>query len=221
MLNAIDKRLLQEAADLHDIPQGAYNIRKNGEGISRNTTANIDIVTKQDKPGIDIIIKPKTKGESVHIPVILSKEGLNDTVYNTFEVGEDSDVVIVAGCGIHNSGSEKSQHDGVHEFFVRKGAHIKYVEKHYGEGDGTGERVLNPKTIIEAHYASSFGGATLMWLVDHIMAYLMEGGEFFEISSVASLLGVNVVLLGLLLWIIVLLVKDPKGVFTSFLKRIN
>ena len=149
MLNAIDKKLLEEVADLHDIPQGAYNIRKNGEGISRNTTANIDIVTKQDKPGIDIIIKPNTKNESVHIPVILSKEGLNDTVYNTFEVGEDSDVVIVAGCGIHNSGSEKSQHDGIHEFFVRKGAHMKYVEKHYGEGNGSGERVLNPKTIIE------------------------------------------------------------------------
>ena len=149
MLNAVDKKLLEEVADLHSVPQGAYNIRKNGEGISRNTTANIDIVTKQDKPGINIIIKPKTRGESVHIPVILSKEGLHDTVYNTFEVGEDSDVVIVAGCGIHNSGSKKAQHDGIHEFFVRKGAHMKYVEKHYGEGDGTGERVLNPKTIIE------------------------------------------------------------------------
>lgn len=149
MLNAVDKKLLEAVADLHEVPQGAYNIRKNGEGISRNTTANIDIVTKQDKPGINIIIKPKTKGENVHIPVILSKEGLNDTVYNTFEVGEDSDVVIVAGCGIHNSGSKKAQHDGIHEFFVRKGAHMKYVEKHYGEGDGTGERVLNPKTIIE------------------------------------------------------------------------
>lgn len=148
MLNAVDKKLLEEVADLHDTPQGAYNIRKNGEGISRNTTANIDIVTKQDKPGINIIIKPNTKGESVHIPVILSKAGMNDIVYNTFEVGEDSDVVIVAGCGIHNSGNEKAQHDGIHEFFVRKGAHMKYVEKHYGEGEGTGERILNPKTII-------------------------------------------------------------------------
>jgi len=149
ILNAVDKKLLEEVADLNDVPQGAYNIRKNGEGISRNTTANIDIVTKQDKQGINVIIKPNTKGESVHIPVILSKEGMNDTVYNTFEVGENSDVVIIAGCGIHNSGSKKSQHDGIHEFFVRKGAHIKYVEKHYGEGNGNGERVLNPKTIIE------------------------------------------------------------------------
>jgi ABC-type transport system involved in Fe-S cluster assembly, permease component len=149
MLTAIDKKLLQEVADLHDIPKGAYNIRKNGAGESRSTTANIDIITKKDKPGIDVIIKPGTKGESVHIPVIISAEGLNDLVYNTFEIGEDSDVLIVAGCGIHNSGSEKSQHDGTHEFFVRKGAKMKYVEKHYGEGDGTGDRVLNPKTIIE------------------------------------------------------------------------
>lgn len=149
MLSAIDKKLLKEVADLHDIPQGAYNIRKNGEGISRRTTANIDIVTKQNKPGIDVIIKPGTKGESVHIPVLLSQEGLSDLVYNTFEIGQDSDVVIVAGCGIHNGGSKKAQHDGIHEFFVRKGARMKYVEKHYGEGNGTGEKVLNPKTVIE------------------------------------------------------------------------
>jgi len=148
MLNAIDKKILAEVADLHEIPHGAYNIRKNGEKAGRNTTANIDIITKQDKPGIDIIVKPGTKGESVHIPVILS-EGMDDLVYNTFEIGADSDVLIVAGCGIHNPGSEKAQHDGVHEFFVRKGAKMKYVEKHYGEGDGSGERILNPKTIIE------------------------------------------------------------------------
>ncbi|NBJ14587.1 MAG: SufD family Fe-S cluster assembly protein [Dehalobacter sp. 4CP] len=148
MLNAIDKKILAEVADLHEIPHGAYNIRKNGEKAGRNTTANIDIITKQDKPGIDIIVKPGTKGESVHIPVILS-EGMDDLVYNTFEIGVDSDVLIVAGCGIHNPGSKKAQHDGVHEFFVRKGAKMKYVEKHYGEGDGSGERILNPKTIIE------------------------------------------------------------------------
>ncbi|MFA6808655.1 MAG: SufD family Fe-S cluster assembly protein [Eubacteriales bacterium] len=148
MLSAIDKKILEEVADLHEVPQGAYNIRRNGEGAGRNTTANIDIVTKKDKPGIDVIIKPGTKGESVHIPVILS-EGMDDMVYNTFEIGSDSDVIIVAGCGIHNSSSKKAQHDGIHEFFVRKGAKMKYVEKHYGEGDGSGERILNPKTIIE------------------------------------------------------------------------
>jgi len=149
MLSAVDKKLLEEIADLHGTPHGAYNIRKNGEGESRNTTSNIDIITKKDKPGIDVVIKPGTKGESVHIPVIVSLEGFKDVVYNTFEVGEGSDVVIVAGCGIHNSGSADAQHDGVHEFFVRKNAHMKYVEKHYGEGDGSGERILNPKTVIE------------------------------------------------------------------------
>jgi Fe-S cluster assembly scaffold protein SufB len=148
VLNATDRKLLLEIADLHSIPQGAFNIRKDGQGVARNTTANIDIVTKEDKPGIDVLIRPGTKGESVHIPVILS-QGLSDLVYNTFEVGEEADVLIVAGCGIHNPGSRKAQHDGIHEFFVRKGAKMKYVEKHYGEGKGSGERVLNPKTIIE------------------------------------------------------------------------
>ncbi|AET66470.1 ABC-type transport system involved in Fe-S cluster assembly, permease component [Desulfosporosinus orientis DSM 765] len=149
MLNALDKLMLEKVADLHEIPQGAFNIRKNGAGVQRNTTANIDIVTKTDGSGIDVIIKPYTKGESVHIPVIVTEENINDVVYNTFEVGEYSDVLIVAGCGIHNSGHRKSQHDGIHTFYVRKGAKLKYVEKHYGQGDGSGERVLNPKTIIE------------------------------------------------------------------------
>ena len=160
MLNSIDKKLLREVADLHEIPQGAYNIRKNGEKLSRNTTENIDIITKEDKPGIDIIIKPGTKNESVHIPVILS-EIMDDVVYNTFEIGENSDVTIVAGCGIHNSTSENSGHDGVHEFFIRKSAKMKYVEKHYGDGEGTGKRTLNPTTIIEIEE----GGAAELELV--------------------------------------------------------
>ena len=147
-LNVIDKKILEEVADLHGTPKGAYNIRKNGEGAGRNTTANIDIQTKKDKPGIDIIIKPGTINESVHIPVILS-EGLDDMVYNTFEIGAGSDVTIVAGCGIHNESGKKAQHDGIHTFFIRKGAKMKYIEKHYGEGNGTGERILNPQTIIE------------------------------------------------------------------------
>lgn len=149
MLNALDKMMLEKVADLHDVPQGAYNIRKNGEGVARNTTANIDIVPKKDKPGIDVIVKPNTRGESVHIPVILTSGGFEDIVYNTFEIGESSDVFIVAGCGIHNPGGEKAEHDGVHEFYVRKGSRIKYVEKHYGQGEGEGKKVLNPKTIIE------------------------------------------------------------------------
>lgn len=148
MLDNIQKQILSEVADLHSIPSGAYNIRANGKSEARNTTANIDIVTKEDGSGIDIKIKPNTKNESVHIPVVLSQSGIKETVYNDFYIGEGSDVVIVAGCGIHNGGDEASQHDGIHRFFVGKGAKIKYVEKHYGEGSGKGQRILNPVTEI-------------------------------------------------------------------------
>ncbi len=148
MLSALDKLMLEQIADLHGIPQGAYNIRRNGEGAGRATTVNIDITSKTDRAGIDITVKPHTKNESVHIPVIVTNAGLTDVVYNTFEIGEGADVLIVAGCGIHNSGKDKAQHDGIHEFFVRRGAHIRYVEKHYGQGDGSGDKVLNPKTIL-------------------------------------------------------------------------
>ena len=147
-LDEIQMRILQEVADLHTVPEGAYNIRSNGALAGRNTTANIDIVSKPDGSGIDIHIKPGTKNESVHIPVVLSQSGLKDLVYNDFFVGEGADVVIVAGCGIHNCGNQDSQHDGVHRFFVEKNAKVKYVEKHYGEGDGTGKRILNPVTEV-------------------------------------------------------------------------
>ena len=147
-MDKIQKDLLKAIADIEEVPMGAYNIRENGKGISRNTTANIDIVTKTDKPGIDIIVKANTKNESVHIPVILTQGGFNDVVYNDFYIGENADVVIVAGCGIHNSTCETAQHDGIHSFHLSKGAKVKYVEKHYGEGEGTGERILNPQTII-------------------------------------------------------------------------
>ncbi|MDD2400664.1 MAG: SufD family Fe-S cluster assembly protein [Clostridia bacterium] len=149
MNNLLDDNLIAQVADLHGIPQGAYNIRKNGVGIGRRSTANIEIKQKLDKPGIDIIVKPGTRGESVHIPVIITAEGLEDMVYNTFYIGENSDVLIVAGCGIHNDGNKKSQHDGIHDFIVGKGARVRYVEKHYGEGEGTGERILNPQTLLE------------------------------------------------------------------------
>ncbi|MEG0019106.1 MAG: SufD family Fe-S cluster assembly protein [Oscillospiraceae bacterium] len=148
-LNSVEKDLLEKVADLHDIPQGAYNIRANGDSAGRNTTANIDIITKTDFPGIDIIIKPNTKNESVHIPVIISKTGHSELVYNDFYIGENSDVTIVAGCGIHNTGDKESRHDGIHSFFVGKNARVKYVEKHYGDGDGTGTRVMNPTTIVD------------------------------------------------------------------------
>lgn len=148
-MDTIQKTLLEEISGLHEMPAGAYNIRANGKLDSRKTTEHIDIVTKTDKPGIDIIIKPGTKNESVHIPVVLTQTGLTDLVYNDFYIGEDCDVTIVAGCGIHNGGARKSQHDGIHSFYVGKNAKLKYVEKHYGEGEGTGERILNPETIVE------------------------------------------------------------------------
>lgn len=148
-INSIQKNLLKEIAGLEKVPEGAYNLRSNGKLAARNTTANIDIVSKTDKPGIDIIIKPNTVGERVDIPVILTETGLNDLVYNDFYIGDNADVLIVAGCGIHNAGGLKSEHDGIHAFHVGKHAHIKYVEKHYGEGDGNGERVLNPTTVVD------------------------------------------------------------------------
>lgn len=148
-MDQIQKTLLEEIADLHEVPAGAYNIRANGEMAGRNTTANIDIVTKEDKQGIDIIIKSGTKNESVHIPVVLSQSGIEEMVYNDFHIGDDCDVTIVAGCGIHNGGDKKSQHDGIHSFFIGKNSKVKYMEKHYGQGDGSGERIMNPQTIIE------------------------------------------------------------------------
>ena len=147
-MDAIQKGLLEKVAGLHEIPEGAYNIRSNGGLGGRNTTANIDIVTKTDKPGIDIIIKPNTKKESVHIPVVISESGLKDMVYNDFFIGENADVTIIAGCGIHNCGDQDSAHDGIHTFHVGKNAKIKYVERHYGEGDGTGARIMNPETVV-------------------------------------------------------------------------
>lgn len=156
MVDEIQKRMLAEVADLHDVPAGAYNIRANGQMAGRSTTANIDIVTKEDgKSGIDIRIKPGTRHESVHIPVVLSQSGLKEMVYNDFYIGEDSDVVIVAGCGIHNSGASDSEHDGIHRFYVGKNAKVKYVEKHYGAGDGSGKRILNPGTEVYMEEGSS------------------------------------------------------------------
>ena len=148
-MNEMDLNLLRAIADIEKVPQGAYNLRKNGQLDERHNTANIQIETKADgKPGIDIHIQPGTKNESLHIPVILTQSGLKEMVYNDFYVGEDCDVTIVAGCGIHNSGCETSQHDGIHTFHVGKNARVRYIEKHYGEGEGTGERILNPQTEV-------------------------------------------------------------------------
>ena len=147
-MNQVDIQLLREIADLERTPQGAYNIRKNGQLEGRSNSANITIESKSDKPGIDIHIAPGTKHESVHIPVIVTQTGLKDLVYNDFYIGENCDVDIVAGCGIHNSGCETAEHDGVHTFYVGKNSRVRYVEKHYGEGEGTGKRILNPQTVV-------------------------------------------------------------------------
>ena len=148
-MDAIQKNLLEQVADLHVVPEGAYNIRVNGKSEARSSSANIDIVSKPDKDGIDIIIKPGTKNESVHIPVVLSMSGLQETVYNDFFVGEDCDVTIVAGCGIHNCGVQNAEHSGIHSFHLGKNARVRYVERHYGEGDGSGENIMNPTTLID------------------------------------------------------------------------
>lgn len=147
-MNDTEKQLLKIIADMEGTPDGAYNIRANGALASRATTDNVDIRTKTDKPGIDIIIKPETKGETVHIPVIIDASGLNDLVYNDFYIGDNADVTIMAGCGIHNCGDQESKHDGIHTFYVGKGARVKYIERHYGEGDGTGGKNMNPSTVI-------------------------------------------------------------------------
>lgn len=148
MINDTEKQLLKIIADMEGEPEGAFNIRANGKLADRKTTENIDIRTKTDKPGIDIIIKPGTVGETVHIPVVIDATGLDDLVYNDFIIGENSDVTIVAGCGIHNCGDKKSSHDGVHTFFVGKNSKVKYIERHFGEGEGKGTRIMNPTTVV-------------------------------------------------------------------------
>ena len=147
-MDKIDLNLLYQIADLTDVPQGAYNIRKNGALSGRNNTSHIEIANKDDKTGIDIRIAPGTRGESVHIPVLITQSGLEETVYNDFFIGEGCDVDIIAGCGIHNDGHQRSQHDGIHTFHVGRGSKVRYSEKHYGDGKGTGERIMNPQTII-------------------------------------------------------------------------
>ena len=148
-LDSIQQNLLAQVADIHEIPEGAFSLRVNGEMFGSRSSENIEIVKKTDKPGIDIYIKPGTKKESLHIPVLLAKTGISELVYNDFHIGADCDVTIVAGCGIHNGGSEKSEHSGIHAFFVGENARVRYIEKHYGEGDGNGQNVMNPTTVVE------------------------------------------------------------------------
>ncbi len=147
-MDTIQLELLKQVADLHSVPEGAYSLRINGQLHGKNSSEHITIESKTDVSGIDIFIAPGTKNESLHIPVILSEAGIREVVYNDFHIGEGCDITIVAGCGIHNGGDTASEHSGIHRFFVGKGAHVKYVEKHYGSGDGTGERIMNPTTEV-------------------------------------------------------------------------
>lgn len=155
LLNNVDEGLLKEISDLEQIKKGAFNIRKNGKGIERKVTENINIVTKTDKSGIDIHVKENTKFELVHIPVIITESGLNDLVYNDFYIGKNANVIIIAGCGIHNDHHKDSRHDGIHRFFLEEGAKVKYIEKHYGEGKGEGKKILNPVTEVYLKKGSS------------------------------------------------------------------
>ena len=147
-MESVAKDLLKIIADIDEEPKGAFNIRENGKGTKRQTTDNVNIATKEDMEGIDIFVKENTKEEFIHIPVVITKSGIKDTVYNDFYIGKNAEVTIVAGCGIHTHCAEISQHDGIHTFHLEEGAKVKYTEKHYGQGDGIGNRILNPKTII-------------------------------------------------------------------------
>ena len=147
-MNNVDKELLKEIDNLEESPKGAYNIRKNGQSVERQITENVNIVNKEDKSGINIYVKENTKYEFIHIPVIITESGLNDVVYNDFYIGKNADITIIAGCGIHNDHHKDSQHDGIHRFFLEEGAKVKDIEKHYGEGEGTGKKILNPVTEV-------------------------------------------------------------------------
>ncbi len=156
-MEKIDADLLLKIADLHSVPQGAYNIRKNGKLVGRKNIDGIDISTKEDKPGIDIHVSSNVKGESIHIPVIVTESDITDVVYNDFFIEKGAEVLIVAGCGLHNDGDIANSHEGVHEFWIGEGAIVRYVEKHYGEGNIDTDKDLNPTTIIHlapnAHFS--------------------------------------------------------------------
>lgn len=160
-INQTDSELLEQIADMHGIPQGSFNIRKNGQSIARNSDSDIEIISKTDKSGIDIIVKPGVKNKSVHIPVIITVGNLSDLVYNDFYIGKGADVLIVAGCGIHNETNQKSQHDGIHTFHLEEDCKVKYVEKHLGVGIGSGEKVLNPTTEVYMKSGSEFEMETI------------------------------------------------------------
>ncbi|MBR6504910.1 MAG: SufD family Fe-S cluster assembly protein [Clostridia bacterium] len=159
-MKKVDSDLLYKITETEKF-EGAYNIRKNGQGIERKVTENVNIVTKEELSGIDIFVKENTKFEMIHIPVIITESGLEDVVYNDFYIGKNANVLIIAGCGIHNDAHSDSMHNGIHRFFLEEGAKVKYIEKHYGEGDGTGKRILNPITEMHLKKGSTLEMDTL------------------------------------------------------------
>ncbi len=145
-LDKISKNLLEKIANLHEIPDGAVSFRKNGKGEFVRSTTNIEILRKQDGSGIDIVVHSSCNHEACHIPVVVSENGIFDTVYNDFYIEDNADVVIVAGCGIHST--EEAGHNGIHTFHVGKHTNITYVENHLALGVGK-NKILNPITIIK------------------------------------------------------------------------
>ena len=154
-MNEQEEKLLEVISDEKFTEKDAYNIRKNGQSVKRKNNPYIDIVSKEDNKGIDVYVKENTLLSIVHIPVILTESGLKDVVYNDFHIGKNSNVIILAGCGIHNDLHNDTEHDGIHRFYLEENAKVKYVEKHYGEGVGTGQKILNPVTEIYMKKGSS------------------------------------------------------------------
>lgn len=159
-MNNLEKQMLAEIADLHGVPVGSYNIRKNGKSVGRVTSADVDIVSKTNKNGIDVIIKQNVKNKSVHIPVIVTESGINDLTYNDFYIGDNAEVLIVAGCGVHTTNNVESGHNGIHSFYIGKNAKVKYVEKHLGMGSDA-KKILNPTTNIVMESGSEFEMETI------------------------------------------------------------
>lgn len=189
-LNAITSDILKQIDGVGFAQRGAYNLRYNGQALCHGDSQNIRIVKKTDKPGIDIYISGKTQGESVHIPVVMCGSGMTDVVYNDFYVEEGADVVIVAGCGIHNDGCDESRHDGIHSFHVGKHANVRYEEKHYGEGTGTGGRVLNPvtKIYLEEDAAFTLDTAQIKGVDSTVRETYVEMGENSRLNVMEKLM---------------------------------
>lgn len=147
-MNKITEELLRMVSDFKGSFKGAFNIREDGGCAGRQSTENIKIESKTDAPGLVIHVRPGTKGETVYIPACVTHGNIDDLVYNDFYIGEGADVRIVAGCGVHTDNEEEARHNGIHRFFLEKGAHVLYEEKHVATGSGQGAKRIDPVTSI-------------------------------------------------------------------------